>query len=129
MSSGARLNGRSDMQSKLQNVSNNYPDRVGRALYAEMGIEEKEVIKRTPKDSGDLRGTIHRIGPRQEGKTISVLIVAGGPDAPYALIVHEDLEAIHKIGQAKYIESVIMESRAFIGARVAGRLNIAEWVS
>jgi hypothetical protein len=128
MASGARLSGKVEMQGRFRNVTTNYGDRVGRAAYAEMGIEEAEVIKRTPKLSGDLRGTIHRIGPRQEGKTISVLIVAGGPDAPYAWIVHEDLEAIHKIGQAKYLESVIMESRSFIGARVARRLNIADWV-
>jgi hypothetical protein len=44
------------------------------------------------------------------------------------MIVHEDLDAFHKVGQAKYLESVIMESRGFIGARVARRLNIAEWV-
>lgn len=129
MADGAKLFGRSDMQAKLRNASKNYPDKVGKALWVEMGVELVEVIKRTPKESGDLRDTIHRIGPKKEGNTISVLIVAGGPDAPYAIVVHEDLEAIHQVGQAKYLESVILESRAYIGARVARRLNIAEWVN
>ena len=129
MAEGARLVGKPEMQGKLRNVAKNYPDRVGKALYAEMGIEEVEVKKRTPFESGDLRDTIHRIGPRKEGETISVLIVAGGPDAPYAIVVHEDLEAIHRVGQAKYLESVILESRAYIGSRVARRLDIANWVN
>ena len=129
MSSGARLFGRQSMSSRLGNVVKNYDTKVGNALYAEFGIEEVEVIKRTPKESGDLRDTIHRIGPRKTSNTISVLIVVGGPDAPYAIFVHEDTEAFHKVGQAKFLESVIMESRSFIGARVARRLNIAEWVS
>lgn len=129
MASGAKLFGRSEMQTKLRGAKSSYGSRVGNALYAEMGIEETEVVKRTPKESGDLRKTIHRIGPRQEGNFISVLIVAGGPDAPYAFVVHEDLEAIHEVGQAKYLESVIMESRSSIGTRVARRLNIADWVS
>lgn len=51
-------------------------------------------------------------------------IVAGGPSAPYAIYVHEDLEAFHKVGQAKYIESVLMESRPFMAARVAKRIDL-----
>jgi hypothetical protein len=129
MATGAKLNGKEEMKQKLSSVARNYPDRVGKALYMEMGVELNEVIKRTPKESGDLRSTEKRIGPSQQGKSITVLIVAGGPEAPYALIVHEDLEAFHAIGQAKYLESVIMESRPYIGARVARRLNIADWVN
>lgn len=93
-------------------------------LYVEMGIEEKEVIRRTPEETGRLRGTIKRIGPKIEGNSASVLIVAGGPDAPYAPDVHEDLDAIHPVGQAKFLESVLMESRPFIGARVAKRVDL-----
>lgn len=129
MAAGAKLIGKEAMKGKLSNVLKNYPERVGNALYDEMGIEEKEVVKRTPELSGKLRKTVHRIGPSVQGTTIAVLIVAGGPDAPYAMIVHEDLLALHTIGQAKYLESVIMESRAFIGARVAKRLHIEDWVN
>lgn len=128
MATGAKLNGRAEMQAKLQSVARQYPDRVGKALLAELKIELVEVVKRTPKESGDLRDSEKVLGPIQEGKSLIGLIVAGGPDAPYATIVHEDLEAFHKVGQAKYIESVLLESRAFIGARIAKRLNIAEWV-
>ena len=128
MAAGAKLEGVVEMKEKFRNILKNYPDRVGNALYMEMKIELQEVIKRTPKDTGDLRSTEKLIGPAKEGNSIVVLIVAGGPDAPYAMIVHEDLEAFHAVGQAKYIESVLMESRSFMGARVARRLNIADWV-
>lgn len=117
------------MRAKFANVRKNYPNKVGNALYSVMGVEKTEVIRRTPKLSGELRSTIKLIGPSDNGKTITVVIVAGGPDAPYAMIVHEDLEAFHNVGQAKYLESVIMESRAFIGRRVAAKLDIATWVN
>jgi hypothetical protein len=126
MATGAKLTGKEEMQQKLRNVAKNYSPKVGGALLAEMGIELKEVNKRTPVDSGDLVKSERLEGPWERGKSISVLIVA---DAPYAGYVHEDLEAFHKVGQAKFIESVLMESRPFIGARVAKRLNIADWVN
>jgi hypothetical protein len=129
MAAGAKLSGVEEMKEEFRSILKNYPDRVGRALYQEMGVELREVIKRTPKDTGDLRSTEHLLGPTKEGNSIVVLIVAGGPEAPYAMIVHEDLEAFHSVGQAKYLESVLLESRSFMGARVARRLNIAEWVS
>jgi hypothetical protein len=129
MTAGAWLTGRREMQTKLNNVLKQYPDRVGQALYTEMGIELKEVVRRTPMQSGDLRKSEKLIGPSKDVNSIVVLIVAGGPDAPYAIVVHEDLDAFHKVGQAKYLESVLLESRSFIGARVAKRLNIADWVN
>jgi hypothetical protein len=129
MATGAKLIGRPEMQTKLRNVVKNYPTKVGNALKEEMQIEFAEVQKRTPVESGDLLSTEKLVGPFTDGGSISVLILAGGVKAPYALIVHEDLEAFHKVGQAKYIESVLMESRSFIGVRVAKRLNIADWVN
>jgi hypothetical protein len=125
---GAKLLGREAMQDKFRNVLKNAPNKVGAAMMAEMSIELLEVKKRTPKLSGALRESEHLIGPKFDGDSIIVLIVAGSADAPYAMIVHEDLEAFHKVGQAKYLESVLLESRSFIGLRVAKRLNIAEWV-
>jgi len=34
----------------------------------------------------------------------SVRLGFGGPAAPYAVLVHEDLTKRHKVGQAKYLE-------------------------
>jgi hypothetical protein len=128
MATGAKLKGAREMIGKLRNVITMFPYRVGQALWAEMEIELKEVVYRTPKDKGPLRESEHLIGPFDDGKTITVVIVAGGPTAPYAVIVHEDLDAFHSVGQAKYLESVIMESRAFMAQRLAKRLRLEEMV-
>lgn len=121
-----KLVGKVEMKAKILKAALVGPRKVGEALFDEMGVELAEVVKRTPKDSGDLRASEKRLGPFMDGSSIVVLIVA---NTPYAMIVHEDLDAFHPTGQAKYIESVLMESRGFIGARVARRINIADWVN
>lgn len=87
-------------------------------------MDATEVKRRTPVDNGTLRGTVHVEGPEIGDGMVSTSVVAGGPSAPYAVIVHEDLTAQHKVGQAKFIESVIMESKATIGERVAKRVDL-----
>jgi hypothetical protein len=57
-------------------------------------------------------------------RVIYTNIVAGGPSAPYAIFVHEDLDAKHKVGQAKFLESWLLESRPNMTARVARRVKI-----
>lgn len=112
------------MRERLRRLKAKFPDEVGRALFVETNIEATEVKKRTPVRTGELRASVHVVGPVREGRRIYTLIVAGGPAIPYALMVHEDLEAFHEVGQAKYIESVVLESRAFMAARVAKRIEI-----
>ena len=121
---GAFLRGVGLVRSRLTTFVKKFPLELGRALKVEVEIEAKEVKRRTPVDKGTLRGTVHVEGPFFEGRTIRMLIVAGGPAAPYAIWVHEDLEAFHKVGQAKYIESVIFESRPHMAARVARRVEL-----
>jgi hypothetical protein len=50
-------------------------------------------------------------------------ITVGGPSASYAIYVHENLENFHPIGQAKFLESVVLESAPFLGARIATRVR------
>lgn len=111
------------MKARLLAIGQKYPDRVGAALRVETEIESTEVKRRTPVDSGNLRASIHVEGPIRDGKRVWTKIVAGGPAAPYAIFVHEDTETHHKVGQAKFLESVIMEARPFLAARVAKRLE------
>ena len=113
------------MRGKLAELRRGMPDEVGRALFIEMQIEATEAKRRTPVDTGELRASIHVEGPFRSGRRIWCSIVAGGPAAPYAIRVHEDLEAFHKVGQAKYIESVVVESRPYMAARVAKRIDLA----
>jgi hypothetical protein len=116
--------GADPMKRRMQRFKQRYPDRVEAGLAAEGEIETTEVKKRTPVDRGPLRGSVHMVGPIREGRRIYILIVAGGPAAPYAYYVHEDPDAFHKVGQWKYIESVILESRPHMGRRVLRRIEL-----
>lgn len=126
--------GLSDVQRRLQAFGKKYPDEVGRALYLETEVEATEVKRRTPvwnpdrplppgHASGSLRNSVHVIGPVKSGDSYYCLIVAS---APYAFVVHEDLEAIHKTGQARFIASVLDESRGTILGRVASRVDLSK---
>jgi hypothetical protein len=123
---GAWFDGK-EFKRRLLNFKRNIGKEIGRALYQETSVELKEVKRRTPVDKGALRASEHVEGPLRTGPNDSIiyaLIVAGGPAAPYAIYVHEDLEAIHPVGQAKYIESVLLESRPFMAARIAKRIDL-----
>lgn len=125
MPSEVRFTGVPEMSGKLRRFGKVFPERVGAALYQETEIETTEAKRRTPVDTGNLRASVHTEGPEFEGDSIYTQIVAGGVSAPYAIYVHENLEAFHKVGQAKFIESVILESRPFLAARVARRIQLA----
>lgn len=125
MASGASLRGVEAIRRKLRTFAQKHLDEVGRALRLEAEAEAKEIRRRTPVDTGNLRASIYVEGPIREGKRIYCKILAGGVAAPYAIYVHEDLDAIHKVGQAKFIESVILESRPYMAARVARRIELS----
>jgi hypothetical protein len=112
------------MLSKILNIAREMPEKVGKAIAQEAEIEATEVKRRTPVDLGALRSSIHVEGPHYERSSIYASIVAGGVAAPYAIIVHEDLAAFHPVGQAKYLESVIMESRRWMAQRIAARIRV-----
>lgn len=124
MASGGNLRGAAAMLAKIQRVKKLFPDHVATALRQEMEIEATEVRRRTPVDTGELRGSVQVVGPARQGSRLYVMIVAGGTAAPYAIYVHEDLEAFHKVGQAKFLESVILESRPYMLQRLARRIQL-----
>lgn len=112
------------MRARLAKLRERIPDEVGAALYQETQVETTEVKKRTPVDKGNLRASVHSEGPFREGRRIWSAIVAGGASAPYAIFVHEDPDAIHKVGEWKFIESVIRESAPFLAARIGRRVDL-----
>lgn len=109
---------------KLAAIVVSNPMRVGIALYQEALIEEQESRRRTPVKKGVLKGSHETDKPKISGMDISVTIRVGGPAAPYAVHVHENLEAYHPNGQAKFLESTIRESAKHMASRVGKRLNI-----
>lgn len=122
MPSRAYLRGEKAMIGKIQAFKGRFPERVGAAQRVETEIEVTECKQVTPVDTGNLVNTIHAEGPFFEGNKIRTQIVAGGPSATYAVPVHEDLEAFHPHGEAKYIERPLFASAPYMAQRIAARL-------
>lgn len=110
------------MQARLRQMAAGVPLQAGAALRAEAEIEMTEAKRRTPVDTGALRGSGHVTGPTVAWRDIAVVLAFGGVAAGYAIVVHEDLAAFHPRGQAKFLESVIRESAPHMAARVARRM-------
>lgn len=119
-----RFEGFGAMKMQLHRVASRFPTRVEQALRAEAEIEMTESKRRVPVDTGVLRASGHVTPPEYSGRTISVGLVFGGGAETYAIIVHEDLDAFHKVGQAKYLESVLNESAPYLGQRIAKRISL-----
>ena len=68
-------------------------------LYKAGLMIEREAIERTPKDTGNLRNSF--LTTRNENN------VEIKNTANYSLVVHEDLQAKHPVGEAKFLENAI----------------------
>jgi hypothetical protein len=117
------VRGEVELSTRLREFRERMPLELAAALYQEAEIEMTEAKERTPVDTGALRSSGYVTPPSISGTRVTVELGFGGSAAPYAIYVHEDLDAFHTTGQAKYLESVLMESAPFIGERVAARLT------
>jgi hypothetical protein len=120
----ALLRGVIEMRTKLRALADRYPDRVARGMYEEGEIEMTESKRRCPVLTGTLRASGHVDPPVREGRRLSVALIYGGAAAPYAIYVHENLEAHHDDGQAKFLESVLNESAPYMASRIAARVRV-----
>ena len=117
------LTGAQQIVARLQRIAARVPNVVERALKEELEIERTESMRRTPVDTGALRAS-HRVTTESSGRDISGTIAVGGPAAPYAVEVHENLHALHTVGQAKFLESTIDEARPHLARRIATRIDL-----
>lgn len=116
------VKGADRIRARLLAYANRIPEICEDALYEEASIEMTESMKRTPVDTGALRAS-HTVETKRRGNEISATIGVGGPAAPYAVFVHEDLDAFHPVGEAKFLESTLLESKPFMAARLAARIK------
>lgn len=116
-----KLTGDAQVLAALKRLETDAPQAFAAALYQEAEIEMEEAKRRVPVDTGALRDSGHVQPPVVRGGRVSLTMGFGGPAAPYAVPVHENLEAFHKVGQAKYLESVVLESSKYMAQRVARR--------
>lgn len=136
------VRGLAEMREKLKKITERFPDRVAAALYLEGQIEMTESKRRCPVSPtaaqfkamgrsmpkgivpGTLRasGTVHE--PERNGRNISCTLSYGGAASDYAIVQHERLDFFHTTGQAKYLQSVLDESRPHMAARIGARLQL-----
>lgn len=121
------VTGGAELMATLAALADNFPDEMAAAVRAELEIESTESQRRTPVDTGALRSS-HRVTVEGEGRDVVGTISVGGPAAPYALAVHENLEAFHPVGQAKFLESTMAESAKYLGQRIAARMGVEKLV-
>jgi hypothetical protein len=130
----ARLNGVPEMKAAILAARDQLFNNLVAAVKDEYGIELEEAKARCPVDvtkeakhPGALRSTGQLIVYREGGKVKVVLSFGGttldGVIVDYAVYVHENLEAHHEVGQAKFLESVLNESAPFMMERVAARMS------
>lgn len=118
---GIRANviGLRSLRGKLRRLGADGPKLVAAHLSQEAeGImaASKELV---PVDTGALRTTGHAKRPRFQGASVVVELGYGGPAAPYAIFVHEDLTAHHPVGSAKYLEIPYKQALPGIPNRLA----------
>lgn len=119
-----KFTGADAVMARLKKIRAFAPDEFQRAQVQETEIEVKACKRETPVLTGALRGSIKQGEVVRKGRSVITSVEAGGPAAPYARIVHEDLEAFHANGEAKFIERPLAESAPHMLDRIAARIDL-----
>lgn len=107
-----------NMVANLGGVQRSVPRALETAIYRFGNVEMTEMKRRTPVEEGTLKSSGQVDQPVWKGNVLTLILGFGGAAESYAFWVHEDLEAFHKVGQAKYIESVLDESAPYFEQRI-----------
>jgi hypothetical protein len=118
------LKGTADVQGKIAAALLTMRDKAEAALSQVAEQEMTESKKRVPVDTGTLRDSGHVQQPERDAEGISVTMGYGGAAEDYAIVQHENLEFHHKVGQAKFLESVLQESAPYLLERIAKRIKL-----
>jgi hypothetical protein len=122
----AKVKTMAELQALLAKLGKGAMDQAGRALYQEALLIQNASMRRTPVDTGALRASHETLQPEGLGDEVKVRIVVGGPSAPYALFVHENLEARHPVGEAKFLERSVHEALPGLPERLARRIDFGK---
>ncbi len=117
------LKGTAEVQAKITEALRSMSGKAEAALYQEAEREMTEAKRKVPVDTGTLRDSGHVQQPEHDANGVSVVMGFGGAAESYAVIVHEDLEALHAVGEAKFLESVLQESAPHLLERIASRIK------
>jgi hypothetical protein len=127
---GVAMTGDKEMLAKLVRLASDKGIRKQlRVATLEVAESMVELMKfRTPVKTGKLMRSeraLAMVSPKKED--VRVTMVAGGVGIEYAQRVHENLTAKHPGGgQAKYMESVLLESAPTAGREIAIRIDLKD---
>lgn len=128
--------GMNAVSARLEAIALLMPGAATLALH-DVAVEEIMPVakERVPVDQGELIASGYVLPPEQHGDETHVTMGFGGPagsgnlgetntiDVDYAVKIHEDMEMHHPNGQAKYLESAVLEAIPSIADMVAERLD------
>jgi hypothetical protein len=99
------------MAARLDALANGNQKRIAAALT---NVAEHRLVspakRLVPVDTGALRASIHAEPAFTTPTYVRVRVVCGGPAAPYAVIIHEDLDMRHAPGTSAKFLSIPMEA-------------------
>lgn len=114
-----------ELERKLKGLLDSIPAQSEEALRALGQRVFDKSQERVPVDKGKLKGS-GRWEITREGNVVTLRIYYGGSDAPYAIVVHEDLQAHHDNGQPKFLESALLEEMGSSGlGELAEHIDLA----
>lgn len=129
MSSGLNgkvsVDGLEKLSAVLARMGPNALEAAQAAMADEMDSIMEEAKRRTPVDVGTLKGSGSVFPPERVGDQITVTAGFGGAASDYAVVVHEDLNANHPIGEAKFLEKPMLERADAFPKNLATRIAAA----
>ena len=109
------MEGKQNFDKNIASALSKIIEGSGRGVKLAAAFVKSESQKRTPVDTGNLKAS-HYV---QIEETRNNVVAEIGLTAEYALFVHEDLEAFHPTGQAKFLEMAIKENTDKINKLIA----------
>ncbi len=118
-----RLNvtGANAIDAELRRLQTAAPEALARALFEEALAVDAVSVEKTPVDIGTLRKSHYVSPPVKEAGGFTVEL---GNGTDYAVYVHENLDARHDDGEAKFLEKALAERTQGYAQRLAKRTQM-----
>ena len=128
--SGTMLIGQEKLAARLSVLDKEMTQKTAEALRKAGGEIIRVTIPKTPIATGELRARSFNEGPLQDDdKHVQVVGFekhAGNwdKDNAYAVPVHENLEAHHDVGEAKFLEHGVQETESYLLKYLAKEMKL-----
>jgi len=124
------MTGDKAMRQKLERVAGDQGMRKqARAAASEVwGSKVPEMQARTPIKTGKLRASEHmKVAVSSKKEDIRLTLIAGGPTAPYARFVHDNLTNNHpRGGEAQFMLKTLLEAARTAAADIGAKIDLKQ---